>query len=319
MFYDKNFKIIDLPYGMVPLYSKLAHLQNKHILLTSIPEYSEITEFPEMIELVILYEWSGWTEIPDTTNSTLPVIIFHNNFKYYKSNTDNCFYYPQWLFYVSNIIQESRPITLDYLITSANRNFNNGRPGKIYNYQLLKTKTYFNKILITKFKSIEPFEDNAILEIDADMLANFLLDYNEWDTLNYDQLDLVTSMGQIDLDVYSKSLFHLVAETRMAEQILSEKTYKIFLVKQIPIMCAAQHSVQHLRDIGFDMFDDIIDHTYDQISNWKERITAMHKSLEGIMQLDHTLLLHQTSSRREFNKQHLLSKKLSNNILADIT
>ena len=318
MYFNKDFETTSLPYGLHPLVDKLAHLQDKRILITSIPEYSEIVEIPKSIDLMILYEWSGWSEIPNLSNTSIPVIVLHNNFKYFYNNTPNCFYYPQWLFYVRDLPTNTNPIKPKYLISSANRNFNNGRPGKIYNYQLLKNKLYFDKILISKFKSMEQFDLHAIPEINISMITDFLTEYDTWEILNYNELDLINSMNELDIEVYTKSLFHLVAETRIQEQILSEKTYKVFLVKQIPIMCGAQHSIKHLRDLGFDMFDDIIDHSYDSVDHWEERIVVMHQSLDNITQLDHACILNSTESRRIQNLQYLYSAELANLILNPI-
>jgi hypothetical protein len=47
---------------------------------------------------------------------------------------------------------------------------------------------------------------------------------------------------------------------------LSEKTFKVFAWHQIPIFSASPNQVETVRRIGFDMFDDIVDHSYDTAS-----------------------------------------------------
>ena len=128
--------------------------------------------------------------------------------------------------------------------------------------------------------------------------------------MNYAELELVNSMNAVDLSVYTDSLFHIVAESRMEESLLSEKTWKIFKVGQIPVMCGPQHAVAHLRRLGFDVFDDIVDHSYDTVADWKSRIQAMHCSLDKIVELDHDSLLELTRLRRLKNQQHLYSDQL---------
>jgi hypothetical protein len=125
-------------------------------------------------------------------------------------------------------------------------------------------------------------------------------------------------MTTTDLDVYKKSLFSIIAETYIHNTILSEKTFKIFAVGQIPIMCGAQHAIKHLRQLGFDVFDDIVDHSYDEIADWQDRIIAMHNCLDKIVQLDHAVLLEKTYDRRLKNIQHLRSKKLHKMLLESI-
>lgn len=314
-------------YSLDPFLSKF----NQVILVLSVSEYNEfdkeelnkkINQYK--IEFIFLYENSSAdiVSIPNDVNEVyIPVYTFHYNFDFFNDKKLNYFYYPKWIFFIRHIIDQSLDIITKYPISCACRNFNNGRIGKIYNYQLLKNKSYFDKILFTKFKSIEPFEMFRIAPEfkDTVMLSEFLLDYNTWEQMNYNELDLVNSMGIINLDVYNKSLFHLVAETAIEFSQLSEKTYKVFLAKQIPVICGAQYSVKHLRDLGFDMFDDIIDHDhYDKIANWQERIVAMHEILDVIVNLDHEKILKETEHRRYFNQQHLKSQELTDLILIPI-
>lgn len=67
------------------------------------------------------------------------------------------------------------------------------------------------------------------------------------------------------------SLLHVVTETNdfYNENIqLSEKSYKPFAWHQIPIFISTIGQVETVRSFGFDMFDDIIDHSYDSASNF---------------------------------------------------
>jgi hypothetical protein len=273
------------------------------------------------IDMLFLHEWSSWQLIPDVSSIPISTFIFH--YDYTIANTNNRFYYPQWLLYTAQLnLSNSTTLTTDYLFSCASRNFNNGRPGKIYNYQMLTNKPYFKNILFTKYKSIEPFELFALPELVdikfKSIVDNFLLDYDTWEQLNYTDLDLITSMSTTTLDVYTKSLFHIIAETRIEEHLLSEKTFKAFHARQILIMCGPQYAIQHLRTLGFDMFDDIIDHSYDNIANWQERIDAMHLELDRVVTLDHAVLLDNTIIRRTQNYNHLHSTKLIDYILKPI-
>lgn len=66
--------------------------------------------------------------------------------------------------------------------------------------------------------------------------------------------------------VLFKSLLSIVNETNDFSNTniqLSEKSFKVFAWHQIPIFSASPKQAETVRDIGFDMFDDIIDHSYD--------------------------------------------------------
>jgi hypothetical protein len=47
------------------------------------------------------------------------------------------------------------------------------------------------------------------------------------------------------------------------EIFLSEKSLKPFAYRQIPLWFAVPGTVQAVRDLGFDVYDDVIDHSYD--------------------------------------------------------
>lgn len=63
----------------------------------------------------------------------------------------------------------------------------------------------------------------------------------------------------------------------------TEKTAKAFLMNQIPLMIAAPGMVQVLRDMGFDMFDDIVDHSYDKEDNIVKRCDMVYDELERLV------------------------------------
>ena len=44
---------------------------------------------------------------------------------------------------------------------------------------------------------------------------------------------------------------------------ITEKTMKSFVLGQIPIFIACRNTLQKIRELNFDLFDDIIDHSYD--------------------------------------------------------
>jgi hypothetical protein len=316
-YYNTNQNLISCPYGLQPIGKYLSSV-DKTALVASIDEYYSSTIDYDQYDMIFLYEWSGLHTTP--TQLTEKIFVFHYN--YTSADNINTFYYPHWLFYVSDAVNKYIEPTATYPFACACRNFNNGRPGKIYNYQLLKNKSYFNKILISKFKSIEPFELFALPEISdpnfKQLVNEFLLDYDTWQSMDSVELELVHSMTRLDLDVYQKSLFNIITETYIHSTILSEKTFKVFAAGQIPIMCGPQGAIDHLRQLGFDVFDDIVDHSYDNIIDWKERITSMHSSLDAIVSQDHNSLLEVTRHRRYKNWQQLQSVELHNKLLEPI-
>ena len=66
-------------------------------------------------------------------------------------------------------------------------------------------------------------------------------------------------------DVYGSCAVNIVTETEYntTPGIISEKTLMAFAAQQIPIVIGHSNAVQHCKELGFDMFDDLVDTSYD--------------------------------------------------------
>jgi hypothetical protein len=75
---------------------------------------------------------------------------------------------------------------------------------------------------------------------------------------------------------YQKSFVEIVSESSFCAPSfnVTEKTANSFFACNFPIFLGGSGLVQHLRDIGLDLFDDLIDHSYDTIANPFDRIVA---------------------------------------------
>jgi len=62
----------------------------------------------------------------------------------------------------------------------------------------------------------------------------------------------------------------------------TEKTIKSFAWGQIPLFNTVYDNLKYIRKLGFDLFDDIIDHSYDMIEDPISRIDAVIDQLEKI-------------------------------------
>lgn len=292
------------------LYKKLIKL---NIKITSVDSY----KYTNNNEINFLHQFTGKLNVPNQMSRNTFIFTFDTDL--YGQPENNIFYYCIYLFMwviAPSKIGNINNINTKYLFTSASRNFNNYRPGKIYNYIRLKEKTYYDQILISKFRLGSPFEMyhfNKFKDLDLFLDARQIKEeYDTWPLAEENSTNgLVQSVWTFDLPVYKDSLFHIVAENTVEEFFISEKTYKVFNAGQIPILCARKGAIQHLRDLGFDVFDDIINHNhYDQESDWKIRINRMHEILDHLATLDHEQIKFDTYQRRLYNQQRLVSVDL---------
>jgi hypothetical protein len=64
---------------------------------------------------------------------------------------------------------------------------------------------------------------------------------------------------------------------------LTEKTTKSFYCRQLPLFVAPAGYVEHLRKLGFDVFDDILNHNYDKEDNIFSRCDMIISHLEELI------------------------------------
>jgi len=116
-----------------------------------------------------------------------------------------------------------------------------------------------------------------------------------------DDYDIYTKYGQGATDnagnfdlrlrsMYRDSFVEIVSETSFLPPtfILSEKTAHAFYGCNFPIILSGCGTVAHLREIGFDLFDDMIDHGYDAIQNPFDRVvTAIESNRKLLLDPDY--------------------------------
>ena len=84
--------------------------------------------------------------------------------------------------------------------------------------------------------------------------------------------------------IYGSCAVNIVTETLYdhAPGLFCEKTLFAMLAEQIPIVIGSQGLIFSLRDRGFDMFDDLVDTSYDCLSN-ETRLTAALESNQDLI------------------------------------
>jgi hypothetical protein len=100
----------------------------------------------------------------------------------------------------------------------------------------------------------------------------------------------------IAMPALTGALFNVICETAYepnTDQLvyhhrpgMTEKSYKCFALFQIPIWLAPYRAVACYRELGFDVFDDIVDHGYDLEPDPIKRIDLVADQIENIVRLD---------------------------------
>jgi hypothetical protein len=180
------------------------------------------------------------------------------------------------------------------------------RFNRIYNYLALRKKSYFDKMLFTMHRS----------DFDPGRHDDYKLEPSvaeEWNTIK----DSLPNRNKIRPGVedeiynpaYSNSYINLITETTVLPEVfITEKTWKSVASGQLFLMIGAPGAVDHLRSLGVDTFDDIVDHKYyDTELNWSSRIDKVHELLDSLMAQDLYKLNQHTLARRQRNADNFFA------------
>jgi len=87
---------------------------------------------------------------------------------------------------------------------------------------------------------------------------------------------------------------------------ITEKSYKTFAWHQFPIWYAVPRLVEKIREQGFDVFDDLIDHSYDKDTDPLTRMDSVVAEAHRFSNLD-TVALRQTHWQRLENNARIVN------------
>ena len=107
-----------------------------------------------------------------------------------------------------------------------------------------------------------------------------------------------------DFLLNNRCLFNVVGETMTGnyEVFISEKTYKNFLIGQPFISVGPLFHNQELKQLGFKLYDEIFDYSYDSNRDSEERIVDMVKNLNRYKHVNLSELYNQIKEITIFNK-----------------
>jgi len=107
---------------------------------------------------------------------------------------------------------------------------------------------------------------------------------------------------------FTQSYINIVTETVMRNTVfVSEKTWKPVAAGQLFLVVGCVGTIAYLRNIGVDVFDDIVDHSYDSEPDWFKRIQALQLSFKKLVSQDIDSIWKQTLHRRQKNQTNFFN------------
>jgi hypothetical protein len=191
-----------------------------------------------------------------------------------------------------------------------------------------------------RINDFEPGDLTGYFTFVADEIDYFKktgLKYSKYEAHKPDWLEIESGANIIDKiseDCFINCYINIITETFFdsPEIHASEKSFRAFYFMQLPIFVATYGHVQYLRKrFGFDMFDDLIDHSYDleidsqkrmkmvfeeikRLNNNKKSVISFYKKNKSRFEKNLDLL------QEVYNKEETINffKKLSNKNIEEI-
>jgi hypothetical protein len=115
-----------------------------------------------------------------------------------------------------------------------------------------------------------------------------------------------------ELKTYESSYVNIVTESNFLfnEIHITEKTLKPFYFYQFPIFLSSMNHIKYIKEMyGFDMFDDILDHSYDNEPDNKKRLFMVYDEIKRLSENKDKLIdfYKNNESRFEKNKQIVIN------------
>lgn len=274
-------------------------------------------------------EYDDFISYRSILRSKYPSAIFVTGDFRYINNPDYVFYsgifyyqYKKWLKFYPTTLDMSLKCNREYYVSCLNRRPLNHRAyliTKLYNHEFVNNKnyiTFFNQNPYTKKLISE--QDYYINQLPNPIKQQFI-DLIPLLPFNHDAEYQGSNDTSFNHNAYSNSYINIVTESEVECRWFSEKVMKPLATGQMFLLAAGQHSVNDLRLLGFDMFDDIIDHSrYDSLDSWTDRLDVILDLLTEYQNLNWSQLYQETLHRRQKNIHHFFSDEFQNNIRQNI-
>mgnify|MGYP003653468326 CR=1 FL=1 len=220
------------------------------------------------------------------------------------------FYYPvlyHWVRYQFRRVYKTSIETFQktYKMSCLNRV---SRWHRVYNYLLLQSHKRADDFLLTMHNHGE-ITDAWELYTRSCMPHELM---QQWETIKNQlphDIELNRTKTRPDWDIvhlaYTDSYINLVTETDMSDTaFVTEKTWKPIASAQLFLIVGHKNAVAHLRDMGVDTFDDVINHAhYDYEPDWQIRIQKIHQVLDELLTQDLESIYKATQQRRITNAE----------------
>jgi hypothetical protein len=154
--------------------------------------------------------------------------------------------------------------------------------------------------------------DKNIYENEIKILSNTILKKNNHES---DIFDCKYIVDFIVSETFQDSYVNITTESHFIESDIhiTEKSFKPFYFYQIPIIIGTHGHVKKMKELyGYDFFDDIIDHSYDDVIDNQERLDMVLNEILRISNNEDAIKKFYKSNKARFEQNKMITQELKN-------
>jgi len=154
-----------------------------------------------------------------------------------------------------------------------------------------KNDTNFDDSVQTNNFLLNQFKQTTLLNLSEPSLYNSFKKIctckksSYYEINNTFRISALDSYGKETMESYKESYVNIVTETHFNEKDIhiTEKSFKPFYLYQLPIFLANVNHIKTLKkEYGLDVFDDLIDHSYDEEPDNLKRLYMVHDEIKRL-------------------------------------
>ena len=157
--------------------------------------------------------------------------------------------------------------------------------------------------------------DDMMYFINIDQKKSFYEEDKNW--FRNDNIDYVDWGRTYEYLSYKNSYVNITTETEFDtnEIHVTEKSFKPFFYFQYPMILSSYHHLEYFRKAypELDFFDDIINHSYDNIEDNRDRLIAFVEEVKRINDNKEFFIDFYKTNKERFQKNHDILKGWGNN------
>lgn len=156
--------------------------------------------------------------------------------------------------------------------------------GHLHRCYVIDFMAKHNLINVGKVSWIDPHNEAYVHVLNETPLSKFKFKYFDGNKIDFDNMK-INQDSYIIPDEYYECLVDFVTESTHEHIVISEKTIKPLVFKKPFAIMGAVGINKHLEKLGFKLYDEIIDYSFDEVEDIELRAELYVKNMKNISEL----------------------------------